>query len=398
MNFNFSTITNTIGSSIGNIFKVNISFDIIFGFIFTMLYLIGMFVGIYFVNKVLNKKFEKHYILNKYTINHFFKFLHIIVSLYIFIECVKFIIDIFPSIKETLAIFLNNTGMIKKVIMIIFMGTAFYFLIKDISFNYISYWNEENKKNKIAGRPIKEIDASKIDLIGKFLTIILFVILALITMSTFGISMGSLAAIGGASGLILGFATKDLLSNFFGLFSLYLDRPFKLNDNIKIKDKNISGTVEEIGLRTTKIRTSDETELYLPNSIFNTSVIDNLSRSKYKIFKHEFKISNEIQEENQDGLMKENNNDKEVDILKKLQILFDKISNDVNLLEFVIKDSSKNPRIYISHISDVYINIVLKINFTPTPQDVFEKNFENTMYLIYKNFKDNGFKVIEQEV
>ena len=86
------------------------------------------------------------------------------------------------------------------------------------------------------------------------------------------------AAANPAGGLAVGLAAKDLLSNFFGAFFLYLDRPFCVGDWIRSPDREIEGTVEEIGWRLTKIRTFDKRPLYVPNGLFTTMSIENPSR------------------------------------------------------------------------------------------------------------------------
>ena len=59
---------------------------------------------------------------------------------------------------------------------------------------------------------------------------------------------------------------------------LYLDQPFKVGDWVRSPDKEIEGTVEDIGWRLTRIRTFDKRPLYIPNSIFNSISVENPSR------------------------------------------------------------------------------------------------------------------------
>ncbi len=96
----------------------------------------------------------------------------------------------------------------------------------------------------------------------------------------FGISLTGLLTFGGVGGLIVGLASKDLLSNFFGGLMLYLDRPFKVGDWISSPDRDIQGTVERIGLRMTMIRSFESRPIYVPNSVFSSIVVINPSRMK----------------------------------------------------------------------------------------------------------------------
>ena len=63
---------------------------------------------------------------------------------------------------------------------------------------------------------------------------------------------------------------------------IYLDRPFKVGDWVCSSDKEIEGTVEEIGWRQTRIRTFDKRPLYVPNSIFMSIIVENPSRMSHR--------------------------------------------------------------------------------------------------------------------
>jgi MscS family membrane protein len=85
-------------------------------------------------------------------------------------------------------------------------------------------------------------------------------------------------AFGGIGGIAIGFAAKDLLANFFGGLMIYMDRPFNVGDWIRSPDREIEGTVENIGWRLTRIRTFDKRPLYVPNAVFTSVAVENPSR------------------------------------------------------------------------------------------------------------------------
>ncbi|VEC92282.1 MscS family inner membrane protein YnaI [Salmonella enterica subsp. enterica] len=74
------------------------------------------------------------------------------------------------------------------------------------------------------------------------------------------------------------YAGKDVLSNFFSGIMLYFDRPFSIGDWIRSPDRNIEGTVAEIGWRITRINTFDHRPLYVPNSVFSSISVENPGR------------------------------------------------------------------------------------------------------------------------
>jgi MscS family membrane protein len=100
-------------------------------------------------------------------------------------------------------------------------------------------------------------------------------ILALIVL---GVDLTKVTLLASALGIGVGLAAKDLLASFFGGLMIYLDRPFAEGDWIRSPDRELEGTVEQIGVRLTRIRTFDQRPLYVPNSIFSTTVIENPSR------------------------------------------------------------------------------------------------------------------------
>lgn len=100
----------------------------------------------------------------------------------------------------------------------------------------------------------------------------------IIAMQTLGIPISALLAFGGVSGIAVGFAAQDTLANFLGGMMIYVDRPFGVGDWISSPEKDIEGTVEEIGWRLTKIRAFDKRPLYVPNGLFSKIVVKNPSR------------------------------------------------------------------------------------------------------------------------
>ncbi len=136
---------------------------------------------------------------------------------------------------------------------------------------------EENiiRQNQMLGKPV---DRTTADAIAKLLRISVFITAALVILQSLGYSISGVLAFGGVSGIAVGFAAKDLLSNFFGGLMIYLDRPFAVGDWVRSPDKEIEGTVEAIGWRLTRIRTFDKRPIYVPNSVFTTITVENPSR------------------------------------------------------------------------------------------------------------------------
>lgn len=124
----------------------------------------------------------------------------------------------------------------------------------------------------------KPLDRTTAMALGKLLRISVVITAALVALQSLGYSVSGVLAFGGIGGIAVGFAAKDLLANFFGGLMIYLDRPFAVGDWVRSPDKNIEGTVEDIGWRLTRIRTFDKRPLYVPNATFAQISLENPSR------------------------------------------------------------------------------------------------------------------------
>ncbi len=106
---------------------------------------------------------------------------------------------------------------------------------------------------------------------------LLVIILALISLLyNFGINVTAFVASLGLVGMALALAAKDTAANLFGSIALMLDRSIRVGEWIKVN--GVEGIVEDIGMRTTKIRTFEKSFVVVPNSIVANSNIENFSR------------------------------------------------------------------------------------------------------------------------
>ena len=144
---------------------------------------------------------------------------------------------------------------------------------------FLINFSKRAETNLVTPEHLEEpLDETTVRAIGKLLRASVIITVILIAMQVFGYSVSGLLAFGGIGGLAVGFAAKDLLANFFGGLMIYLDRPFAVGDWVRSPDREIEGTVEDIGWRLTRIRTFDKRPLYIPNSIFNNISVENPSR------------------------------------------------------------------------------------------------------------------------
>lgn len=95
-----------------------------------------------------------------------------------------------------------------------------------------------------------------------------------------GTDLTALLASVGIGGLALALAAQDTVSNFFGSLTVFIDRPFKVGDWVVVGD--VEGTVEEVGFRSTRIRTFYNSLITLPNSNLIKASVDNLGDRTYR--------------------------------------------------------------------------------------------------------------------
>lgn len=124
----------------------------------------------------------------------------------------------------------------------------------------------------------KGADKTSAKIITRVLKIAIFLVVLLLFGEHFGLSLSGLMTFGGIGGIAIGFASKDILSNFFSGVMLFFERPFNIGDWINSPDRKIEGVVKEIGWRSTKIMTFDNRPLYIPNALFSSISVENPGR------------------------------------------------------------------------------------------------------------------------
>jgi MscS family membrane protein len=188
------------------------------------------------------------------------------------LECVDiFIVKICPQYSTftvpitTITIYLST--------LIVFMRT-----ITRIKKRYISQRERRRKKVDIVG----------LDGIEKISKITVFMVWFLSVLDQSGVNLSALMAFGGAGGVIVGLAGRDMFANIFGGLVLYFDKPFSVGDYVESPDREITGTIESIDWRQTKIISNTNIPIYVPNSVFGVIIIRNRSRIKF------YKVDEEV--------------------------------------------------------------------------------------------------------
>jgi small-conductance mechanosensitive channel len=120
-------------------------------------------------------------------------------------------------------------------------------------------------------------------LVNKIIGIIVFVVAILMVLNYFKVNIGPIIATLGIGGLAIGLALQGTLSNFFAGLNILSDTPFHVGDFIEINQQNISGYVEDIGWRTTRLLTLANTIVIVPNSKLADSIVVNQHLPQHEV-------------------------------------------------------------------------------------------------------------------
>ena len=204
-------------------------------------------------------------------------------------------------------------------------------------------------------------DPTSAHMIGRVLKFSAFVSLMLLFGEHFGMSVSGLLAFGGIGGLAIGMASKDILSNVFSGTMLYFDRQFNIGDWISSPDRQIEGTVEEIGWRLTKIKTFDNRPLFVPNSLFSSISIENPGRMTHR------RISTEIGLRYEDAdkvgaivkdIRQMLHDNPEIDITQDLLVYFNAFADSsLNVMVYCFTKTTKWAQ-WLQVQQDVYLQII----------------------------------------
>ncbi|KAG0624155.1 hypothetical protein M758_3G228000 [Ceratodon purpureus] len=134
-------------------------------------------------------------------------------------------------------------------------------------------------------------DKPRILAFDRLVSLFLYFLAATSVADIVGFQLRSLLAVGGVSGLAVGLAAKELVSNFFGGALIFLTRPFVIGE--KIKAGAVSGRGQDIGYLQTKILGFDGVPLLVPNQAFINQVITNFSRANSKLLEASFYLQNQ---------------------------------------------------------------------------------------------------------
>jgi MscS family membrane protein len=153
-------------------------------------------------------------------------------------------------------------------------------IVLAISFTYMSLKMVDLGARFWRTRPAALVDRSFNDLlmplVSKSIKAFIIVMAVLLTLDNLNFNIRTLLAGVSISGLALGLAAQDTVGNLFGAAAVFVDKPFKIGDRIQLN--GIDGVVEEMGLRSTRVRNLDGHLITIPNKTMGNATITNVTR------------------------------------------------------------------------------------------------------------------------
>jgi len=226
----------------------------------------------------------------------------------------------------------------------------------------------EHYLNRLVGKTETKLDDMLVPIVRKALRVtIAIVAILLISENVLGANnVKSLLLSAGVGGIAVALAAKDTIANFFGSITIFTDRPFQMGELVKIGEH--VGPIEEVGFRSTRMRTTKGHLVTIPNSLIASSMVENIGQRPYIR-----RVSN-ITITYDSGHAK---------TTKALEIIKDVLAH----VPEVTGDPDRPPRVYFSEFNDWALNIYMSYWVKPADYWLYYEVNERVNLEIMKRFE-----------
>jgi MscS family membrane protein len=159
---------------------------------------------------------------------------------------------------------------ISRSLQVVVAASVTYMLIKLVDV-LVTHW-----RRRSAAKHDKNFHDQLFPVISKALKTFVIIVAFLVTSQNLGLNITGVLASLSIGGLALGLAAQDTVANLFGAVAVFADKPFQVGDYVKLEA--IEGSVESIGLRSTRIRNPDGHLITVPNKTMGNATITNVTR------------------------------------------------------------------------------------------------------------------------
>ncbi len=193
--------------------------------------------------------------------------------------------ELIDILTPPLRLFLTVTGLFLAFKVLIVKESINFFLIKLFkSYIIFTFCWTLLRAESVFGKALKKIFITRkmstaitfIPVFNKFIKAMVLTLGFLVIIQEWGFNIGALITGLGIGGVAVALAARDTVANFFGSLMILFDTPFRIGD--WIETSKMEGVVEDIGFRSTKVRTFAQALVSVPNSILANEVITNWSK------------------------------------------------------------------------------------------------------------------------
>ena len=262
-----------------------------------------------------------------------------------------------PAVKGISPAIGEHWTKIVQAVAAIALAYALYRLVDVIEY-YLQRWTSKTRT---------KLDDMLVPVIRKSLRVTIAIIAALwIADGILGAEIRAILLSAGVGGIAIALAAKDTIANFFGSVTIFADRPFQIGELVKI-DEHL-GPVEEVGFRSTRIRTLQGHLVTIPNSVITNSCVENIGRRPF------IRRTSNITVTYDSGHAKAK---RAVEIIKEV------LANAPQLNT----DPERPPRVYFSDFNDWSLNIYMSYWVKPADYWLYHQVNEQVNFEITKRFE-----------
>jgi MscS family membrane protein len=218
----------------------------------------------------------------------------------------------------------------------------------------------------------RTLDKQIIPLLSKSMRLFIAITGTLIFMQNLGVNVTAILAGLGVGGVAIAFAAQNTVANLFGTITILMDTPFKIGDKVRIS--GVDGLIEEIGFRSTRIRTASNSLVSIPNSVVAAVQIDNLSEIN-SIYR--FKIILKLQQNSQPGNIKKFSEELIYNLKQDSKVIHNSVS------------------IFFSDITEFSKNINISFQYEISDSTSENRHQETYLYQIEDMIRKNDLKFVE---
>lgn len=234
--------------------------------------LIGGFLAFFLLHKVIQKIL--HYLIYKKSIvsNEREESLKKIAKSLSLLAIFYLVYKLVPSLRfeaQTLQ-YLVKTITILLVFLVAILASRIFS-------HFVEYFREHVEKTA------SKLDDQLLPIIKKLFNIFIIIVACSVALKQLNVNLTAILAGLSIGGLALALASQDTVKNFIGSVTIFVDHPFEIGDYIILQ--GTEGTVEEVGMRATRLRTPNQSISYIPNGELSNMIIDNYGLRIYRRWK-----------------------------------------------------------------------------------------------------------------